>query len=242
LSRICFVVMFFASVFIHAQTMRLSGPEKSVVQIEVQKPDKSFVPCGTGFFVRGDGIIATAFHVYSKAVQTISESRGGDIFAERATRQSGTFTASNIQPAAVDATHDLILLKIVKKDDNLWDKVGGATSLVPTTAKEFDSGTDVTVVGYFGSDAFPVTVGAKLVGETTFTIFPGNDIGEFLVSAFAVPGQSGSPVILNDGTLLGVILSIVPVTVPFNDKPLPSGLNRVAKAEFLQRLLSSLPK
>jgi len=226
------------------QELKLSDVEKSVVQIAVVKPDKTVVPCGTGFFVRDDGIVATAFHVYSQAVQIISEGRGGSLVIRRVVRTlgtGGTFTMGSAEVKTADASHDIILLKVLNLDHELWSKVGGTQSLSISAVTQVDVGVPIRVVGYFGVDSFPLTLRAALVGETA-VVFPGNEVDEFIVSASAVPGQSGSPVILEDGTVLGVVLSIVPVTVPFSNQPVPSGLNRVAKAEFLQRLVSSLPK
>jgi S1-C subfamily serine protease len=226
------------------QQLKLSSLEKSVVQIVVVLGDKSIVPCGTGFFVRNDGTIATAFHVYSQAAQVISEKRGGVLVARRVMRTEGTafnFTMAGLDFRSSDPTHDLVLLKLSSLDQKAWETVGGIVPLSVSTLTEVESGIPVKVVGYFGTDALPVTTRAALVGGAPVVI-PGNEIEEFLVSASAVPGESGGPVILDDGSVIGVILSIVPVTVPFANQPIPSGLNRVAKAESLQRLLSSLPK
>jgi S1-C subfamily serine protease len=229
------------------QQLKMSDLEKSVVQIGVVKQDKTFAGLGTGFFVSGDGLIATAFHVYSAAVQGVAENRGGTVSAERAIRQTGNQTSTTAQAVnlvAVDPLHDLALLKLgsyAKADQEAWDKVGGIKALLIYTAPDIENGSNVRTVGYFGSDAFPVIEKTVLVGGT-FVITPVGPVDEFLVSALAVPGQSGSPVVLDDGTVVGVVLSIVTFTAPFNPQSLPSGLNRVAKAEFLQRLLSSAPK
>jgi S1-C subfamily serine protease len=226
------------------QQLKQSDLEKSVVQIGVVKQDKKFYGTGTGFFVREDGLIATALHVYSMSLQAITEGRGGAFAVQRSSRESKTFTVRGVVIVSVDPEHDLALLKFVTntKDDQVaWDKVGGIKVLPICQAQEVESGSNAQTVGYFGSDAFPVTERAVLVGATVITTL-GGDVDEFLVSASAAPGQSGSPVVLGDGSVLGVVLSIVPVTTPLNPQPLPSGLNRIAKAEFLQRLLSSLPK
>jgi len=228
------------------QQLKLSDLEKSVVQIGIIKQDKTFAGFGTGFFVSRDGLIATAFHVYSAAVQAVAENRGGSIAVQRAIRKVGevTATAQAANLVTVDALHDLALLKLVsytKADQEAWDKVGGIHVLMPYVSPEIDIGSSVRTVGYFGSDVFPVIEKTVLVGGTTVTTLVG-PVDEFLVSALAVPGQSGSPVVLDDGSVVGVVLSIVTFTAPFNPQSLPSGLNRVAKAEYLQRLLSSVPK
>jgi S1-C subfamily serine protease len=229
------------------QQLKPSELEKSVVQIGLIKQDKTFAGVGTGFFVREDGVIATAFHVYSASVQAMAENRGGSIAVERAIRQAGgnaTVTAETVNLIGADPLHDIAVLKLVtytKTDEEAWAKVGGLGVLLPSTATEIVNGSSVRVVGYFGSDTFPVAERTVLVGGTSVTTLAGV-VDEFLVSALAVPGQSGSPVVLDDGTVVGVVLSIVTFTAPFNPQSLPSGLNRVAKAEFLQRLLSSTPR
>jgi S1-C subfamily serine protease len=229
-----------------AQQIKLSSLEKSVVQVGVLKQDKTFAGAGTGFFVRDDGLIATAFHVYGATVQLVVENRGGAISVQRTIRQAANFstTEETVALVAADPLHDIALLKLAaytKADQGQWEKVGGINSLLPYTATEIESGRDVTTIGYFGADAFPVTEKSVLVGATSIGTLEGA-VDEFLVSALAVPGESGSPVVLGDGTVVGIVLSIVTFTAPFNSQALPSGLNRVAKAEFLQRLLSSVPK
>lgn len=232
----------------YAQSLKLSDAEKSVVQVVVQKPDQTIAPTGTGFFVRVDGTIATALHVYNDATRTIAESRGGRLLVRRATRQSGTLTWGEVAVLSVDAAHDLALIRLSKLDKSAWDKVGGIQILGPTASREVDPGVSVKIVGYFGNDMFPVTLSSHLAGASVFTVVTGpgsgNDIEEFLLSAMAAPGQSGSPVLLNGASVLGVVISIVPVSLPlpFSSQPLHSGLIRASKAEHLQRLLSSLPE
>lgn len=234
------VLVLFFPFAIRCQKLQLLDAEKSVVQVSWVKPDNSIAAEGTGFFVRDDGVVATAFHVYAAAIQAMSEGRGGAIVVRRVSRDTNSFIYQRVQLVNADPEHDLALLKTISKPDAGWEKVGGVHSLKLCAATELTPNSNVTATGYFGTDTFPVTLGAKLVGETT-TTFPGIAVEEFLVSLGAVPGQSGSPVMLDDGTVIGVVLSMVPVTVPFNNQAVLSGLNRIAKVEFLQRLLSSTP-
>jgi hypothetical protein len=226
------------------QQLKQSDLERSVVQVGILGQDKKFYPKGTGFFVRDDGLIASALHVYSGSLQAIVDSRGGGLAVQRSSRDSKMFAIRGIILVALDAEHDLALLKFAtnaKEDQAAWDKVGGIKVLLVSPTAQVEAGSNVQTVGYFGTDTFPVTERAVLVGGTVTTTAAG-DIEELLVSAGAAPGQSGSPVMLDDGSVLGVMLSIVPLTTPLNPQAVPSGLNRIAKAEFLQRLLSSTPK
>lgn len=230
------------------QKVPLTDTEKCVVQISIQKPDGSVVGFGTGFFIREDGLIGTAFHVYASAIQAVSENRGGVLVARRASRESGQFTYAAFQIVGADPTHDLAILKLMAVDTKSWDAVGGINVLKLSQSKTILPGSSVTATGYFGNDVWPLTLSGRLAGATIFQITPAAGktdavaAEEFVTTLNAFPGQSGSPVTLEDGAVIGVVLAIVPVTVPFNNQPVPTGLNRVAKAEYLQALMSSIPK
>jgi len=243
------VAILFAN-FLFGQNIKRSDYDKSVVQILMKKTDGSLVSYGTGFFVRQDGIIASAFHVYVQALNAIADNRGGQIIARRLVRQSEMSASGNLEVAGLDVAHDLILFKATN-GDSAWNKVGGIKTLSPSNETEIDIGTSVIIVGNLGDDGFPITLSGYLAGSAHSTIEMEKDakgsntridFDEFLVSAFVVPGHSGSPVILSDGSVLGIVTSIVPLSLPNNSQQLHSGLCRVIKAEHLQRLLSSLPK
>jgi len=75
----------------------VSPSENSVVQIAVAVPGGSVTNFGTGFFIRDDGLIATASHVYLKALNAIVDARAGVVIARhfsRATRGLPAMTAS----------------------------------------------------------------------------------------------------------------------------------------------------
>lgn len=65
---------------IYAPLLLGDGPsaqltENSMVQIAVATPPSSVTNFGTGFFIRDDGLIATASHVYLKALNAIVDAR-----------------------------------------------------------------------------------------------------------------------------------------------------------------------
>jgi S1-C subfamily serine protease len=223
----------------NAQDLKMSEHERAVVQIALQKPDSSFSTFGTGFFIDENGTVATALHVYISAISAVSELRCGNIVVRRASRSTKRYVWSTVDVLKSDAPHDLALLKVKETEAQLWDQVGGIKPLPLSTLKEIEPETEVTSIGYFGIDLFPVSLSARLVGATATTVLGTGDIEEFLVSASAFPGQSGSPVILADGSVIGIMDSIVPVQLSFNPQQLASGLNRVVKVEHIQRLLSS---
>jgi len=222
-----------------AQDLKMSDHEKAVVQVALQKPDSTYSAFGTAFFVDENGTLATAFHVYTSAVSAIGELRCGNIVVRRASRSTKRYISTGAELSQFDAVHDVALLKIKDVQPQTWDQVGGIKPLVLSTLKEIEPETQVSSIGYFGTDLFPVSLSARLVGATTTSVLGVGDIEEFLISASAVPGQSGSPIILADGSVIGILDSIVPVQLTPNAPQLASGLNRVVKVEHIQRLLSS---
>jgi S1-C subfamily serine protease len=222
-----------------AQELKALDHERTVLQIVLQRLDGSTVPLGTGFFVDENGTIVTALHVYATGLNLISQGRGGRFFARRANRVTGQYTGVGIELLKPDYMHDLVSFKMQEVKPEPWAGVGGIKPAILSASKEVQADASVKVIGYFGGDIFPVTVSARLVGATKVIVAQGRSVEEFLVSAAAVPGQSGSPVFLDDASVIGVVTSIVPVSVPFNPNPIPSGLNRVIKAEHIQRLLLS---
>ena len=222
MSRIVLALVPSLALVCSAQNLLQSEHEKSLVQIYVQKPDNTRSPKGTGFFVSDDGLVATALHVYSEALKEIVDNRGGAIAAGRASRATNSFSWAGVNLVSTDAVHDLALLKLAVVDQKVWSAVGGIHPLKLAHEKEISPESPVTVVGYFGSDLFPVTLDGYIAGETVFAPQPGVAVGEFLVSVFAAPGESGSPVLLSNGTVVGLITAMVPVSVGFNTQPLHS--------------------
>lgn len=136
------------------QKLKTSDIEKSVVQVGTIRPDGTWQGSGTGFFVREDGIVATAFHVYSVEVQAISENRGGQLAVRRVSRYSNKFVQTGFQLAAIDASHDLALLKVLNVNADAWNTVGGINVLKLSNASEIDLDTNIRATGYFGADLF----------------------------------------------------------------------------------------
>jgi hypothetical protein len=221
-----------------------SQTENSVVQIAVVTAVPGGGPnvstYGTGFFVRDDGLVATASHVYLKAMNAIVDARAGVLIARRVSRTDHSrWLGTPIDLVAEDYSHDVVLLKL-RAVDPQWKEYGGVVPLALETTSKMDDDASVGMRGYFGSDSFPIFLEGKISGST--------DLGpaavqELLIVLPVAPGHSGSPLIsMETGRVVGIITAIVPVALPFNPQPVQSGLARAIEVEHLNALVESLTK
>lgn len=214
--------------------------ENSVVQIAVATPPGSAASFGTGFFIRDDGLIATASHVYLKALNAIVDARAGVVIARRFSRTNrGQWVGAPIDLIAQDYQHDVVLLKM-QSVDPMWKQVGGVVPLLLDDAARLEDGTQVCMRGYFGSDDFPVFLKGATAGTTS--LGP-SLVQELLIVLPVVPGQSGSPLMsVETGRVVGIVTAIVPVTLPFSQQPAHSGLTRAVEVGHVKKLVASLGK
>jgi hypothetical protein len=214
--------------------------ENNVVQIAVATPPGSVTSFGTGFFIRDDGLIATASHVYLKALNAIVDARAGVVIARRFSRTNrGQWVGAPIQLVAQDYQHDVVLLKM-QSVDPMWKQVGGVVPLPLDDGTTLEDGAQVCMRGYFGSDDFPVFLKGATAGITG--LGP-SLVQELLIVLPVVPGQSGSPLMsVETGRVVGVLTAIVPVSLPFNQQPAHSGLARAVEVVHVKRLVESLGK
>jgi S1-C subfamily serine protease len=225
---------------LHAQQVHTSELERSVAQVVVRHADGSSKAFGTAFFVRDDGTLATVNHVYAQAIAYIAQARDGQIAVRRMLRGATTGLLASVDLISTDSLHDLAIIRVHEFSRGQWTDFGGTTSVTISQRTEVPMRSALEFIGYFGDDLLPETLSATLSGTTTMTVQPRNSaVEELLISGFAWPGHSGSPVFL-EGEVIGLVDSIVTVPVAFNPQPLHSGVNRVVKAEHLRSLLSAV--
>lgn len=238
--RLCTTItlMFFASFPSLCQSVTQGDVEKSIFQLGVLLPDQTatFSSQGTAFSVSSDGLVATVFHVYAGAIKSVADLRGGTIVVRRSGRESGKWVASPFEIVNGDPKHDLILLKLQNYSPDNWKAVGGIIPLKLADAASLTLPHVAQMVGYIGQDVFPVHLRSDIAGTTFVTIGPEN-VEEFLLSAELLPGHSGSPILTENGEVVGVASSIVPISLPFNPQPVHAGLARAVKVEHLKRML-----
>lgn len=136
----------------------------------------------TGFLADGSGYIITNAHVVNNAKNLVVENKRGDqFFAE---------------PIYVDDTTDLAILKIT---DTSFRKVIGLPYTFPKTSAELAE--PIFTLGYPREEV--------VYGEGYLSAKSGyyGDTTSYQISISANPGNSGGPVIDDDGEVIGIISS-----------------------------------
>ena len=172
---------------------------------------------GTGFVITDDGYIVTNFHVVDGgtnfAVRTIS----GDVLAARVVR--------------VDRANDLALLK------------ADSTKLQPiavTTSGDVRKAERVITIG------FPQVSLQGLESKVTDGIISSlsgiqGEPNTFQISVPVQPGNSGGPLILENGLVIGVIVSKLSPLATMKNGSLPENVNYAIKSNYLLEFLRTEP-
>ena len=172
------------------------------------------ISSGTGFFINDQGYFVSNNHVV-------------EICSEVKTKKEGqTYTANII---AVDQKNDLALGKVNFSDNDYISMSDDGARL----------GEEVIVAGFpFQqqlSESIKITKGiiSSLSG-------PGNDYSVFQMDAAVQPGNSGGPIINNQGKLIGVTVAKANSKVFYEETgSLPENINFGIKVEILKPFLSA---
>lgn len=164
---------------IAAQGYKLNKLDNKVNSTETPAP--SFSRGGTGFLIDGKGYLITAAHIFKNATQVEVQNTLGE------------YHARIIQ---VDHQADLALLKI---EDTTYHAFASLPYGISKTGA--DMGEDVFTLGYprpeivYGKGYMSANTGYQ--GDTT----------NFQLTIAANPGNSGTPVLNNDGEVVGMVSS-----------------------------------
>ncbi|MBZ5536869.1 MAG: serine protease [Acidobacteriia bacterium] len=221
-----------------AQTNKYSEIAKSVVQIGYSSADiKTTIPLGTGFFV-GDGKhVVTAGHVIIEYIKMINDNRGGFLTIKKSS-ETGTakFSVSAVVEN-VDNVHDLAILKF---DPNSVRSQWADFEIksLPLAKEESEMGDEVFIIGHFSMDEHPIASRGIVSGFVKIqVVLP---VTELLLDALVNKGQSGSPVIsLRTGEVVGVALSIIPISDGSGSTRINSGISRASTLQSLKALINS---
>ncbi len=149
------------------------------INSNVNKPDPSSFG-GTGFALTSNGFLATNFHVINGADSVYVQNHKGESF--------------KAEVIFIDPTYDIAILEIT-------DPAFQETAPLPYTFKESEAelGLDVFTIGYPREEA--VYGRGYLSSSTGF----GGDTVAYQVSIPVNPGNSGGPVLDEQGNVIGVI-------------------------------------
>lgn len=116
-----------------AEPASVVKPDSSVAQVMVVTPSNggaNVTPFGTAFFLSDDGLLATAAHVYLKALTTINDNRAGVLAVGRYSKANrDQWSATFADLVVADYQHDLVLLRLRNVDKQQWNGLGGITPL-----------------------------------------------------------------------------------------------------------------
>jgi len=158
------------------EVFALASP--AVVRVEVRDQRYALIGQGSGFFISGDGLIATCFHVIERAhFAVVKLANGSQYFVEGV--------------AAVDRDADLAILRVMGKELPHLDRFAATAPRV---------GARVFAIG--NPQGLTNTLSDGLVSG----IREEDEGARFIQTTAAVsPGSSGGPLVSESGSVLGIV-------------------------------------
>jgi S1-C subfamily serine protease len=190
------------------------GPNIKYDQASKHEPE--IKGSGTGFFITRDGYLLTCFHVIEDAV-AVKVNVGGDI-----------------KPAKViltDMNNDLALLKIS----------GTFSALAFSPKRTATMGEEVFTIGYPNPILQGVNPKLTKGAINSLTGFM-DDLRLYQISIPVQPGNSGGPLLDENGNIYGVVVAMLDAETAFKTTgSLPQNVNYAVKNSYAQALLDTLP-
>jgi len=173
---------------------------------------------GTGFFITADGYLLTAYHAVKEASVL------------------NVWTTGRLIPAQLvrfDATNDIALLKL----DGL--KV---VALPIISSRNVRTGLDVFTLG-FPNIQLQGTEVKYTQGHISSLTGAGNDPRLFQISVPVQPGNSGSPLLDEQGRVIGVVIAkLDEISTARATGTLPQNVNYALKSSIVLSFLESFPE
>jgi TPR repeat protein len=172
---------------------------------------------GSGFFVTEDGYFLTAFHVVEDASRITVRTR------------AGTFAATLVK---ADKANDVALLKVN----------GKFPALPVTSSRGVKLGESVFTIGFPNIELQGFA--PKLTkGEISSLTGMQDDPREFQISVAVQPGNSGGPLVNQNGNVVGIVEArLADMATLQTTGSLPQNVNYAMKSSVLNLLLESLPE
>ncbi|WP_175617101.1 S1C family serine protease [Insolitispirillum peregrinum] len=175
--------------------------------------DATGVASGTGFFVSKDGYLLTNHHVIDKAKKI-------EVTTSDKQKHPATVISS-------DASNDVALLKI--------DAITNPLPVI--AAADIKRGTEVFTLGY----PIPSLQGQELkatYGRVNALSGIHGDIRYFQIDVPIQPGNSGGPLITDQGQVIGIVsASLNGINTLRTTGAMPQNVNYAVKSEYIQPLL-----
>lgn len=172
---------------------------------------------GTGFVITRDGYILTCQHVVNGA-GIIKVAANDVLYPAKVVRE--------------DKSNDLALLKIN----------GNFTPLAFSPERTAKMGQEAFTLGFPNPDLQGVS--PKLTrGEVSSLAGYQDDVRLFQISIPVQPGNSGGPLLDNNGNVIGVIVAMLNAATAFKySGSLPQNVNYALKAPYVEALLDTIPE
>ena len=181
-----------------------------------QENDATIQASGTGFFVTTDGYLLTNYHVVDKAYRIVVKV------------QQETYEARLIKN---DSINDVALLKVS----------GTFKALSVASSRTVRLGDPIFTIGYPNPDIQGIE--AKLTrGEINSLAGMQDDPRYFQISAPLQPGNSGGPLVNQDGNVVGVVTArLDDLKALKSTGSLPQNVNYAVKSSFAVAFLETVP-
>jgi len=162
---------------------------------------------GTGFLVNEEGYILTNAHVFEEAQRCLGVSQSAKILAKMASPATDRALATSCELVGLDEAHDLAVLKMEHPFEAAPAKV--RSRFVRFEPAEVAVGTRVAVTGHPRFIWNPVTQAGNLLRRERLLLDERSKSPTevIIVNIPLKPGNSGSPVYLEAGGVVGIVES-----------------------------------
>jgi len=202
---------------LRAYWKRITSSNSSIIAKKEGKPPTKKAGSGTCFFINGDGQLVTSYHVVEGSEKIKVRLEDGQVEEAKLLKSS--------------PSNDLAVLQIQRKTPNF---------LPLASAKTISLGTPVFTMGFpatsvLGSDVkFSEGVINSLSGFQ-------NDATYMQISMPVHPGNSGGPIVTDDGSVVGVVTATAAIATFIKQTgTLPQNVNWGVKADYLIPMVDSL--
>jgi hypothetical protein len=195
---------------------QIDNPTESQTQPPAKTETGKIIGSGTGFFITKDGHILTCLHVVQDAARI------------------EIYVGDKMCPANLvrsDPNNDLAILKVT----------GSFPALAFSPHRAAKMGQDVFTVGYPNPGLQGVSAKYTKGTISSLTGFQ-DDLRLYQISVPIQPGNSGGPLLDENGNILGVVMAMLNAKKTFEiSGSLPQNVNYAVKSLYAQAMIDTMP-